>query len=336
MKELSMLLRERIVIVVGFLIILIVGIFIPKPLILAVVGLIFAILVLVNWQVTSQDISNELFEYLEGLKNGNYDLTMPEKQGKIANSYNALRDSIKVNYTTFSNSSAQMATSAEELSSTAQGLAERAAQQRISVTGMLTSVEEVAQVSGESNGIVVKVVVDVQQVSVIMGTAVETMREVKNYSHQITETINVISDIADQTNLLALNAAIEAARAGEHGKGFAVVADEVRKLAEKSAGSAKEIIDVVRASSTIVDKGTQLVESTGSELAKAVENINVIARKLQDISTSIVDQLGMVSSLDEMSKANTTSAQEIGAAAEELSAQATAQGNVLLAQKQQG
>jgi methyl-accepting chemotaxis protein len=172
--------------------------------------------------------------------------------------------------------------------------------------------ETIAKVAGETSEVAIKgkdaVVETVAGMNRIKDTVTDTaykIQELGAKSAQIGEIIEVIDDIAEQTNLLALNAAIEAARAGEHGKGFAVVADEVRKLAERSARATGEIADLIKGiqdetqeAVEAMDKGTVEVES-GSKLAEhageAIEEImnaiNKVAEQLTH-STMLYNKMG--------------------------------------------
>lgn len=129
----------------------------------------------------------------------------------------------------------------------------------------------------------------------------ESMVILERKSQEIGEIINVITGIAEQTNLLALNAAIEAARAGEHGKGFAVVADEVRKLAEESGNAAKNIstligeiqvntkhtVQTVNEGKIAIETGMSFVSNAGSTFEKIATDVSLINNKLSIISAEI-------------------------------------------------
>jgi methyl-accepting chemotaxis protein len=131
--------------------------------------------------------------------------------------------------------------------------------------------------------------------------AVEEINSLHRNSEEIGQIIEVITDIANQTNLLSLNAEIEAARAGEHGKGFAVVAGEVRKLAEQSESSADKIVRLIRGiqeqttrtakvmdeGAKEVQKGTATVNEADTSFEKIVEVIETVADKTQDVSAAV-------------------------------------------------
>jgi methyl-accepting chemotaxis protein-1 (serine sensor receptor) len=163
----------------------------------------------------------------------------------------------------------------------------------------------------------------------VVAQAVTAMREINSSSRKISDIVSLIDEIAFQTNLLALNAAVEAARAGEQGRGFAVVATEVRNLAQRSAGAAKEIKLLINDSADKVRAGSELVDQSGKALADIVDSVKKVTDIVAEIAAASqeqsagIDQVNhAVSQMDEMTQQNAALVEEASAAARAMHEQA--------------
>ncbi|NTU59455.1 MAG: methyl-accepting chemotaxis protein [Deltaproteobacteria bacterium] len=182
------------------------------------------------------------------------------------------------------------ASSAEEMSASVLQVA-RGAQQAASVA------TSAAQTAESGSAVVEQGMQGMTRVAERVKDIARTVRELGDRSREIGEVMQVIDDIADQTNLLALNAAIEAARAGEHGRGFAVVADEVRKLSEKTAKATQQVRDTVLAIRQETDKAVESVEAGVAEAGQSVDLSRGAADALREIVAQIERNSDMVNQI---------------------------------------
>lgn len=256
--------------------------------------------------------------------------------GQLKDDANTTADKLTEVIGNVRSSSGAITSAANEIAQGNADLSQRTEEQASSLEETASSMEEMTSVVKQSadnaesaNGLASEAQVKASRGGEVVSQAVGAMDEINTASKKISDIIGVIDEIAFQTNLLALNAAVEAARAGEQGRGFAVVAGEVRNLAQRSAGAAKEIKDLIRDSVTKVDDGTRLVNESGETLTEIVDAVEKVSTMIRDISeaareqTSGIEQVNVaITQMDEMTQQNAALVEEASAAGEAMADQA--------------
>lgn len=245
--------------------------------------------------------------------------------GSAGKALNKMKNNLREMIQSIASTAEHVASASEEISSSATQQAQGSETQKDQTSQVSTAMQEmsstVLQVSDNSNkaaeaarkaadtakhggSIVEETLTKMRRIAESVGATAKKMEELGKSSDQIGRIIGVIDDIADQTNLLALNAAIEAARAGEQGRGFAVVADEVRKLAERTTTATKEIAQMIKniqdetkVAVTAMEAGTKQVEegvtstaTAGDSLRQIIDMSNQVGEMITHIATAATEQ----------------------------------------------
>ncbi|MBI3577995.1 MAG: methyl-accepting chemotaxis protein, partial [Ignavibacteriales bacterium] len=292
--------------------------------------------------------------------NSQFNTKRKDELGELQRSFDSFVASMKETLLQVAEATSAVASASSEISTSTEEMAAGAQEQTSQTSEIATAVEQmtktivensrnVTQISdgakltrkqAEEGGVIVEeTVVGMNRIAEVVNRSAEKVQVLGKSSEQIGEIIGVIDDIADQTNLLALNAAIEAARAGEQGRGFAVVADEVRKLAERTTKATKEIAVMIKQIQTDtkeavgsmlqgrkeVDEGIQLAGRAKDKLVEIVENVQNAADTMAQVATSTEEQSSTseqiaknVEAVSAVTQQTASGTQQIARAAEDL------------------
>jgi methyl-accepting chemotaxis protein len=255
---------------------------------------------------------------------------------KLRADFNATVESLERTIQSVAANAQGVRSGAGEITQSADDLSRRTEQQAASLEQTAAALDEItatvrktAEGANEARNVVQAAKADAERSGSVVSETVAAMSGIESSSKQISSIIGVIDEIAFQTNLLALNAGVEAARAGDAGRGFAVVATEVRALAQRSAGAAKEIKALIEASGSQVEAGVKLVGETGRALTRIVQQVERLNVLVSDIAGSAQEQAAglnqvnsAVNQMDQVTQQNAAMVEESTAASHALAEEA--------------
>lgn len=256
--------------------------------------------------------------------------------GELTNRANSTADKLTEVIGQVQIATATVMTEASEINAGNQDLSRRTESQAASLQQTASSMEQIAATVKQNaehvqqaDDLVKQARDKAERGETVVGQTVAAMQGISDASSKIAEITTVIDEIAFQTNLLALNASVEAARAGEEGRGFGVVANEVRQLAQRSAGAAQEIKTLINDSLTKIDSGQQLAQESGTALEAIAQAVRQVSQVIAEIAganreqSAGIDQVNTaIAQMDQTTQQNAALVEKAAAASASLDSQA--------------
>ncbi len=300
-----------------------------QTLILIIIGIISIILIIFVSLYIAKTFTRPIEKVVKALQkmsqkqiNFRMDTKRNDEIGTLYNSINQMNKVFTEMITGIDETASSVLTASNQLSTISQEISQRANEQAATTEEVATSMEQILstintniQNAEQTGKTATKSANDIKQGNKIFVQTINSVTE-------ISEKISIISEIADKTDILSINAAIEAARAGETGKGFSVVANEIRKLADKTQQASSNIEKLSKEGQDNSQKTSKLFERLIPEIIKSAELVNDIVSAGKEQQSGVENINTSVQLLTEITNENSVSAEEMSASAEELSAQA--------------
>jgi methyl-accepting chemotaxis protein len=279
-----------------------------------------------------QTLLNNMDKFSQGDLTVSVQAEQNDEIGKLFNGFNQVVANTRDMIISVSEAVAATASASTQISSSTEEMAAGAQEQSSQTTEIASAVEQItktivettrnAGVAAETSkkagdiakdgGNVIKETIEgMSRIAEVVKNAAQTVQELGANSEQIGSIVQVIDDIADQTNLLALNAAIEAARAGEQGRGFAVVADEVRKLAERTTKATKEISDMIKKTQKDTGEAVNSMERGTQEVEKGIQYAAKSGQSLVEIINGVTRVTDVINQVAAASEEQSSAAEQI-------------------------
>ena len=298
---------------------------------IGLLGTAAIVLVIVMWRRITHSIAapiQEIDRIAKRLADGDLTVrsscTSGNELGSLASSMNETVASLRFATEQLSETAEQVARSSSQMSDSSQAVAQGSAEQATAIEELAANVQSITHVVGENTESVLTVNSNtsdvlgaVEESSDSIARTVRAIEEIKDNAQSISQLANSIEDISFQTNILALNASVEAARAGDAGRGFAIVAEEIRRLASQVSEASRAADELAGRAIENVEAGSELIGSASSNMEEAVTSIEDIKTAMSSIAHASEQQLEAVAQIQESMDSLSQVVQETSAASEE-------------------